>query len=195
MRVEMWNKQPDYTLLGVGVGGECLCCNSVHLFSVAKADVCCTVCFRIFVWPKSKLLYDWRSVSQSVCLGVGHPFGVHDQILPFPFVFGKIALFFVLEHPLWREDWSVICSAICRRSESRRTRNHTLLSHLRLLGSLPLGLWWKYCYPPPRGDLSGQCVFYLELPMRCHVTNLWVPQKGSIRLVRRNKLKLICFYV
>jgi hypothetical protein len=34
--------------------------------------------------------------------------------------------------PLWREDGSVICSGITEWSESIRTRNHTLLSHLRL---------------------------------------------------------------
>jgi hypothetical protein len=50
---------------------------------------------------KSKLLYDWRSVSQ---------------------------------------DGSVICSVICQWSESQRTHNHTLLSHLRLLGSLSVAL-------------------------------------------------------
>jgi hypothetical protein len=76
------------------------------------------------------------TVSQSACLGVGHPFGAHDQILLFPFSCRKIALLFVLGHPLWREDGSVICSAISQWSESRRTRNHTLLSHLRLLVSL-----------------------------------------------------------
>jgi hypothetical protein len=41
-----------------------------------------------------------------------------------------------LGRPLWGEDGSVICSAICQWSESRRTHNHTLLSHLRLLGSI-----------------------------------------------------------
>jgi hypothetical protein len=34
--------------------------------------------------------------------------------------------------PLWREDGSAICSAITQWFQSRRTRNHTLLSHLRL---------------------------------------------------------------
>jgi hypothetical protein len=34
--------------------------------------------------------------------------------------------------PLWREDGSAICSAITRWSESCRTRNHTLLFHVRL---------------------------------------------------------------
>jgi hypothetical protein len=109
---------------------------------------------------KLKLLYDWQSVSQSVSLGVGHPVEAHDQILIFPFVCRKIDLLFVLGRPLWREDGPVICSAICQWSESRRTRNHTLLSHLRLLGSLSVasydsqGLRWKYSYPPPHGHWS-----------------------------------------
>jgi hypothetical protein len=34
--------------------------------------------------------------------------------------------------PLWREDGSAICSVIAQWFESRRTRNHALLSHLRL---------------------------------------------------------------
>jgi hypothetical protein len=31
--------------------------------------------------PRSKLLYDWQSVSQSVCLGIEHPCGTCDRIL------------------------------------------------------------------------------------------------------------------
>jgi hypothetical protein len=98
------------------------------------------------------------TVSESVCLGVGHPFGAHDQILLFPFFCGKIALLFVLGRPLWREDGFGISSAICQWSESRRTENHALPSHLRLLGPLSVasynsqGLRWKYSYPPPHGD-------------------------------------------
>jgi hypothetical protein len=48
------------------------------------------------------------------------------------------------------EKTGLICSAICQWSEPRRTRNRTLLSHLRLLVSLSVasydsqGLWWKY---------------------------------------------------
>jgi hypothetical protein len=90
------------------------------------------------------------SVNQSVCLGVGHPFGAHDQIFLFPFFCRKIALPFVLGRPLWREDGSAICSAICQWSEPRRTHNHTVLSHPRLLGSLSVasydsqGWRWKY---------------------------------------------------
>jgi hypothetical protein len=73
--------------------------------------------------------------------------------------FQKIALLFVLGRPLWREDESVICSAICQWPESRRTHNHTLLSHLRLMGSLSVasyntqGLRWKYSNPPPHRDV------------------------------------------
>jgi hypothetical protein len=62
------------------------------------------------------------------------------------------ALLFVLGWPLWREDGSVICSAICQWLESE------LLTHLRLLGSLSVasydsqGLRWKCSYPPPHGE-------------------------------------------
>jgi hypothetical protein len=37
-----------------------------------------------------------------------------------------------VRRPLWREDGCAICSVITQWSESRRTRNHSLLSHLRL---------------------------------------------------------------
>jgi hypothetical protein len=53
--------------------------------------------------------------------------------------------------PLWREDGSTICSVIKKWSESLGTRNHTLLSHLRLPqpggpGSriYPPGIWKHY---------------------------------------------------
>jgi hypothetical protein len=104
------------------------------------------------------------TVRQSACLDVGHPFWAHDQILLFSFLRRKIALLFILGRPLWREDGSVICSAICQWSESRRTHNHTFLSHLRLLGSLPVAsygsqrLRWKYSYPPPHGVPFGSLV-------------------------------------
>jgi hypothetical protein len=50
---------------------------------------------------------------------------------------GQILIFFLLHvrRPLWREDGSVICSAITHWLESRKTRYHILLSHLRLLQS------------------------------------------------------------
>jgi hypothetical protein len=101
---------------------------------------------------------DGQSVSQSVSLGIEHPCGTCDQRLLFSFFCRTIPLLFVLGHLLWREDGSVMCSTICQWSESRRTHNHKLLSHLRLLGSLSVasydsqGLQWKYSYQPPHGD-------------------------------------------
>jgi hypothetical protein len=43
----------------------------------------------------------------------------------------EICCFVSVRRPVWREDESAICSTITRWSESRRTCNHTLLSHLR----------------------------------------------------------------
>jgi hypothetical protein len=62
--------------------------------------------------------------------------------------------------PLWREHWSAVCSVITLWSESRRTRNDTLLFHLRLLqpggaGSriyIPIG-WPSYA--------PGTCSLYV----------------------------------
>jgi hypothetical protein len=71
----------------------------------------------------------WPKVSWPIGLGVRHPLQFHDQILIFPFFCRTIALLFVFGRPLWREDGSAICSALCQWSESRRTHNHTLLSH------------------------------------------------------------------
>jgi hypothetical protein len=99
-------------------------------------------------------LNDGQSVSMFWCRA---PPWAHYQSLLFPFFCRKIALLFVLGCPLWREDESVICSAICQWSKSWRTHNHTLPSHLRLLGSLTVasydsqGLRWKYSNPPPHG--------------------------------------------
>jgi hypothetical protein len=110
---------------------------------------------RVVCWGTMSL--SWFCDRRSVGLGVGHPFVAHDQIF-FPFFCRKIVLLSVLGRTLWREDGSVSCSAICQWSESRRTHKFTLLSHLRLLGSLSVasydsqGLRWKYSNPPPQGD-------------------------------------------
>jgi hypothetical protein len=77
---------------------------------------------------------------------------------PFSFLMSEDCFSLLLGRPLWREDGSAICSAICQWSESRRTRNNALLSHLRLLGSLSVAsydsqrLRRKYSYPPPHGS-------------------------------------------
>jgi hypothetical protein len=109
---------------------------------------------------RSYFITDSQSVSQSVSQYILVS-GAHDQILLSPLFCWKIALLFNSGRPLWREDGSVICSSICQWSELQRTHNHTLLSYLRLLGSLSVasydsqGLRWKYSYPPPHGDLSS----------------------------------------
>jgi hypothetical protein len=73
------------------------------------------------------------TVSQSVCFGIEHPWGTCDQILfPVGMLLSEIWGLVSVGRPLWREDGSTICSVITRWPESRRTRNHTLLSHLRL---------------------------------------------------------------
>jgi hypothetical protein len=116
-----------------------------------QAEITQSVYRQPTIWRFRSRSY-FKTDGQSVCLGVGHPFGAHDQILLFPFFCRKIALLLVLGRLLWREDRSVICSAICQWSESRTTYNHTLLSHLRLLSSLSMasydsqGLRWKYSY-------------------------------------------------
>jgi hypothetical protein len=68
----------------------------------------------------------WPMYSLPIRLCVGHCFRAHDQIFLFPFFCRTIALLFVLGRPLWREDGSVICRAICQWSESQMTHNHTV---------------------------------------------------------------------
>jgi hypothetical protein len=73
------------------------------------------------------------TVSQSVCLGIEYPSRTCDQILfLFVMLLSEICGLVSLGRLLWREDGSAICSVITHWSESLRTRNHTLLSHLRL---------------------------------------------------------------
>jgi hypothetical protein len=106
-----------------------------------------------------ELMLDWWSVGLSAMFS-STSLGLMTRF--FSFFCRKIALLFVLGRPLWREDGSVICSAICQWSESRRARNHTLLSHLRLLGSFSFAscdsqwLRWKYSNPPPHGEFEAR---------------------------------------
>jgi hypothetical protein len=99
---------------------------------------------------------DRRSVGLSVFVS-GTPLGPMTRFSFFPLFCWTIALLFVMGRPLSREDGSVICSVICQWSESQKTHNRTLLSHMRLLGSLSVasydsqGLRRKYSSPPPHG--------------------------------------------
>jgi hypothetical protein len=66
-----------------------------------------------FCLSKSKLLYDWRSVSQAVCLCIEHPCGTCNQILlPVGILLSAICGLVSDGRPLWREDGSAICSVI-----------------------------------------------------------------------------------
>jgi hypothetical protein len=70
-----------------------------------------------------------QSVSRSVCLDINDPYGTCDQILLHVGVLvSEICGLISVRRPVWLEDGSAICSAITQWSESRRTRNHTLLS-------------------------------------------------------------------
>jgi hypothetical protein len=66
---------------------------------------------------KSKLLYDWRSVRQSVCLGVKPTL---EFVTRYYFLSEccclKVSVFFSVGRPLWREDGSEVCSAVTQWS-------------------------------------------------------------------------------
>jgi hypothetical protein len=94
-----------------------------------------TTIFYCLIWDSSKLdgqvpvfispmtwveLMLWPAVSWPIRPGVGHPFRTHDQIPSPPFFCRTIVLLFDLGRPLWRENGSAICSAICQWSASRR---------------------------------------------------------------------------
>jgi hypothetical protein len=77
---------------------------------------------------------DGQSVSQSVSMSWCRTnSGTCDQILlPVGRLLSKSCGLVSVGRPLWRQDESVVCSAITQLFKSRRTRNHTLLSLLRL---------------------------------------------------------------
>jgi hypothetical protein len=74
-----------------------------------------------------------RSYFTKDSLGIEHPCGTCDQILlPVGMLLSETCSLGSVGRPLWRDDGSEAYSAITQWSESIRTRNHTLLSHLRL---------------------------------------------------------------
>jgi hypothetical protein len=76
----------------------------------------------------SKLFYDW----QTVCLGVEPTLRLVTWYYFLSEGWCQSRSLVSMGCPLWREDGSAICSAITQWSKSCRTRNHTLLSHLKL---------------------------------------------------------------
>jgi hypothetical protein len=87
----------------------------------------CQATIRASTWDwidsKSKLFYDWRSVSMSWCWA---------HLLPVGRLLSESHGPVSVGHLLWREDGSAVCSAIMCWLELHRTHYHILLSHLRL---------------------------------------------------------------
>jgi hypothetical protein len=83
------------------------CINGVEITASVTKDLLLT----LMLQPK---------VSRPVCLGVGHPFRAHDQFSLFFLFLSYNCLVLEVGRPLWREDGSVVCSAITHCSESSR---------------------------------------------------------------------------
>jgi hypothetical protein len=95
------------------------------------------------------------TISRPVRLGIGLPFGAHDQILSLSFLSDNC---FVVLRPLTRGR---VCNLQSNRwlVRSLRTNNHTLPFHLRLCSLfvayyVSQGLRWSYSNPPPHGDVN-----------------------------------------
>jgi hypothetical protein len=92
------------------------------------------------LWSRNYSTTDGQPVSTSWCRAHS---GSSDLILlPVGGLMSESCSLVSVGRPLRREDGSAACSAITQWSESRRTRNHTLLSHLR--------------FPQPGGP--GSCI-------------------------------------
>jgi hypothetical protein len=96
----------------------------------------------------------WLTVSQPVCLGIGPPFGILDQILSCSSF--SCDNYFILRSKAPSLTRKRVCSLQCNHSLVRSlTPNHTL-PRLRLCSLFAAsydsqGLWWKYSNPPPLG--------------------------------------------
>jgi hypothetical protein len=106
------------------------------------------------------------TVSRPVRLGIGQPFGAHDQIyLALLFLFFWLTVTFTLFPTASSLTRGRVCSLECLHSlvRSLTTRNHILPSHLRLC-SLSVasydsqGLRWRYSNPPANGSLNTKCL-------------------------------------
>jgi hypothetical protein len=109
------------------------------------------------------------TVKRPIRLGVGNPFF-------FPPIFCRtIALLFVLGRPLWREDVSVICSAICRGTVVLLLSQVRLLSYLFVASYDTQGLRWKYSNPLPhdRGEVRLLYDWRSAISMTRYRAPLW----------------------
>jgi hypothetical protein len=106
------------------------------------------------------------TVSQPVCLGIEHPFGILDKILSCSSFSSDN--YFILRSKASSLTRKRVCSLQCNHSLVRSlTPNHTLPSHLRLCSHFVAsydsqGLRWKYSNPPPHGvDCHGNSLDWL----------------------------------
>jgi hypothetical protein len=115
------------------------------------------------------------TVSRSVCLGVKHPSGVHDQILitvrqlrvcwcgPLSLTRGRDCRLQLL---------LALTNTVILGSESRGTRDHILLSQIRdfpFCHFLRLaGPRWRYLTPPPHGISVVLLITHSHEPNRKH---------------------------
>jgi hypothetical protein len=148
-RVPLWDLRPDIiSCRNVAVWRlrSCFC----GVPSLTRGRVCSSQCNHSMVrvaqnpeqyFPVSSVTPEVRwgevtlrlTVSQSVCLGIEYTCGTCDQILlRVGMLLSEICGLVSVGRPLWREDGFPICGVISQWSESLRTRNHNLLSRLRL---------------------------------------------------------------
>jgi hypothetical protein len=116
----------DSESVSLGVEDPCGTCDQILLpVGMLLSEICGLVSVGRPLW--------WEDRSAICSVITQWSCGTCDQILlSVGMLLSEICGLVSVGHPLWREDGSAICSVITQWSESRRTRNHTSLSHLIL---------------------------------------------------------------